>query len=257
MWQISLVQLCVRRGADAFLVKPLASEEVRHLWQFLKELPEGSFKNDVESMRLVSFDRKDRIAKERDAAGASAASDGDAGGVAELAALSLTGAPDAHDHAVLVMTGCGSAANRAHNRTNSPVSPAPARPPAPAAAPTGDPPNGPPGAAPPAAPRIRMANISDGSLESAGSAEGATPPLPGAAGGSGHGSDAEVAGAPGRGAIARVIIPPPRTRVVGESSVDSSDGHGIGRRFTDDSNMSSDCSLHAEEEPVGADCKQQ
>lgn len=38
-WQISLVQLCVRRGADAFLVKPLGSKEVQHLWQFVKQLP--------------------------------------------------------------------------------------------------------------------------------------------------------------------------------------------------------------------------
>ena len=47
----SLVQLCVRRGADAFLVKPLGSEEVRHIWQFVKELPDGSFKTHVEEIK--------------------------------------------------------------------------------------------------------------------------------------------------------------------------------------------------------------
>lgn len=36
--QISLVQLCVRRGADAFLVKPLGTGEVQHIWQFVKAL---------------------------------------------------------------------------------------------------------------------------------------------------------------------------------------------------------------------------
>ena len=48
-----MVQLCVRRGADAFLVKPLGSEEVRLLWQFVRDLPEGSFKKD----RNASFSR--------------------------------------------------------------------------------------------------------------------------------------------------------------------------------------------------------
>lgn len=38
-WQLSLVQLCIRRGADAFLIKPLGSEDVRHIWQFIKGLP--------------------------------------------------------------------------------------------------------------------------------------------------------------------------------------------------------------------------
>ena len=32
--QMSLVQLCIGRGADAFLVKPLGSKEVRHIWQY-------------------------------------------------------------------------------------------------------------------------------------------------------------------------------------------------------------------------------
>jgi CheY-like chemotaxis protein len=49
--QTELVQLCVRRGADAFLFKPLGSEEVRHIWQFVKELPDGSFKDDVTCAR--------------------------------------------------------------------------------------------------------------------------------------------------------------------------------------------------------------
>lgn len=56
--QMSLVQLCVKRGADAFLVKPLGSEEVRHLWQFIKDLPDGSFKKAVENTR-ASFVNKD------------------------------------------------------------------------------------------------------------------------------------------------------------------------------------------------------
>ena len=30
---ISLVQVCVRRGADIFMVKPLGSDEVLHIWQ--------------------------------------------------------------------------------------------------------------------------------------------------------------------------------------------------------------------------------
>ena len=47
----SLVQLCVRRGADAFLVKPLGSEEVRHIWQFVKELPDGSFKTHIDELK--------------------------------------------------------------------------------------------------------------------------------------------------------------------------------------------------------------
>ena len=54
--QMKIVQLCVRRGADAFLVKPLGSEEVRHLWQFIKDLPQGSFKDDVTRTR-ESFER--------------------------------------------------------------------------------------------------------------------------------------------------------------------------------------------------------
>ena len=56
--QISLVQLCVSRGADAFLVKPLGSEEVQHIWQFVKRLtssdslsqdstPEATAKGDL------------------------------------------------------------------------------------------------------------------------------------------------------------------------------------------------------------------
>ena len=51
---MSLVQLCIRRGADAFLIKPLRVTDIRHMWQFVKEasLPEGSFKDDVK--RTVS-----------------------------------------------------------------------------------------------------------------------------------------------------------------------------------------------------------
>ena len=50
--ELSLVQLCVRRGADAFLAKPLDLNDVCHCWQFVKEqaLPEGSFKADLESL---------------------------------------------------------------------------------------------------------------------------------------------------------------------------------------------------------------
>mmetsp|Transcript_6264 Transcript_6264/g.13007 ORF Transcript_6264/g.13007 Transcript_6264/m.13007 type:complete len:179 (-) Transcript_6264:219-755(-) len=47
MSQTELVQLCVRRGADAFMIKPLGSEEVRHIWQFVKDLPESTFKDEV------------------------------------------------------------------------------------------------------------------------------------------------------------------------------------------------------------------
>ena len=49
--QLALVQLCVRRGADAFLVKPLGSPAVQHLWQFVKDLPanlsDDSFKRHM------------------------------------------------------------------------------------------------------------------------------------------------------------------------------------------------------------------
>ena len=50
--ELSLVQLCVRRGADAFLAKPLDLNDVCHCWQFVKEacLPEGSYKADLESL---------------------------------------------------------------------------------------------------------------------------------------------------------------------------------------------------------------
>lgn len=49
--QMALVQLCVRRGADAFMVKPLGCENVRHIWQFVKDLPEGSFRDELASAR--------------------------------------------------------------------------------------------------------------------------------------------------------------------------------------------------------------
>ena len=45
--QTALVQLCVSRGADAFLVKPLGSTEVQHIWQFVKNLPDSSFKKKL------------------------------------------------------------------------------------------------------------------------------------------------------------------------------------------------------------------
>ena len=32
--QISIVQTCLRRGADAFLIKPLKVEDIRYLWQY-------------------------------------------------------------------------------------------------------------------------------------------------------------------------------------------------------------------------------
>ena len=44
---ISVVQLCVRRGADAYLIKPLRVQEIQHMWQYVKGLPEGSFTNDI------------------------------------------------------------------------------------------------------------------------------------------------------------------------------------------------------------------
>ena len=52
--QMSLVQLCVRRGADAFLIKPIGFDQIRHIWQFIKELPEaeGSFKRDRMEWRM-------------------------------------------------------------------------------------------------------------------------------------------------------------------------------------------------------------
>lgn len=59
---ISLVQLCVRRGADAFLVKPLNSEEVRHIWQFIKELPGGFFQEFVGSRSPCSRSEQRRRA---------------------------------------------------------------------------------------------------------------------------------------------------------------------------------------------------
>ena len=45
----------MRRGADAFLVKPLGSEVVRHIWQFVKKTPEGSFKQDRDESVSSSF----------------------------------------------------------------------------------------------------------------------------------------------------------------------------------------------------------
>ena len=47
------MQTCVRRGADAFLVKPLGSEAVATLWQYMKErcLADGSFKRDKQEAR--------------------------------------------------------------------------------------------------------------------------------------------------------------------------------------------------------------
>ena len=49
--QLSLVQLCVRRGVDAFLMKPINVNEIRHLWQYAKvqAFPDGSFKADIEA----------------------------------------------------------------------------------------------------------------------------------------------------------------------------------------------------------------
>jgi len=53
--QLALVQICMRRGADAFLVKPLGSEVVRHIWQFVKEIPDCSFKQDRDESVSSSF----------------------------------------------------------------------------------------------------------------------------------------------------------------------------------------------------------
>jgi len=54
--QIELVQLCVSRGADAFLVKPLGSDEVRHIWQFVKGLPSAcrSYASDLAEAAVVA-----------------------------------------------------------------------------------------------------------------------------------------------------------------------------------------------------------
>lgn len=57
--QVALVQGCVIRGADAFLVKPLALNSVQHLWQYVKELPDGSFKSAREKQREESFNDND------------------------------------------------------------------------------------------------------------------------------------------------------------------------------------------------------
>ena len=37
--QMELVQTCVRRGADAYLTKPLNLGQAMHLWQFVRDLP--------------------------------------------------------------------------------------------------------------------------------------------------------------------------------------------------------------------------
>ena len=57
--EIALVQLCMRRGADGFLPKPLDLEDIRHCWQYFKEsaLPEGSFRADLEHWRNLSHRR--------------------------------------------------------------------------------------------------------------------------------------------------------------------------------------------------------
>ena len=54
------MQTCVRRGADAFLVKPLGSEAVATLWQYMKErcLADGSFKRDKQEARERSLSGK-------------------------------------------------------------------------------------------------------------------------------------------------------------------------------------------------------
>ena len=52
--QLALVQLCVRRGADAFLVKPLGSPAVQHLWQFVKNLKPGRAERSAELQALLS-----------------------------------------------------------------------------------------------------------------------------------------------------------------------------------------------------------
>lgn len=54
--QVALVQLCVRRGADAFLSKPLHGAEIQHMWQFAKNLPidfEDEVKPEVECEPLL------------------------------------------------------------------------------------------------------------------------------------------------------------------------------------------------------------
>ena len=38
---MELVQTCLRRGADTFLIKPLNLGQAMHLWQFMRRVPPG------------------------------------------------------------------------------------------------------------------------------------------------------------------------------------------------------------------------
>ena len=101
--QISLVQLCVRRGADAFLVKPLASEEVQHIWQFVKNHEQGSFHR--------------RIDTDDPEAGSSIVSSSSAEPTPVLASAGSPGAT-APDSSIIVCGGCVDSAGAAEAATS-------------------------------------------------------------------------------------------------------------------------------------------
>ena len=104
--QISLVQLCVRRGADAFLVKPLASEEVQHIWQFVKNHEQGSFHR--------------RIDTDDPEAGSSIVSRSSAEPTPSVPVLASAGSPGATapDSSIIVCGGCVDSAGAAEAATS-------------------------------------------------------------------------------------------------------------------------------------------
>ena len=223
------MQLCVRRGADAFLVKPLGSEEVRHIWQFVKELPEGSFKNDVEQARL-SFTKSSPSPPDEEIESPSASCGARRSPASDVLAGALA---DAHiqERSVLVCAGYGSGSS-GHSGTAASG----------AATTTGS---------------VREADLS--ALPSGSASLGSSSSSNPATNAEWRSGDErrELAAA---GGCARVLVPE-----VPEEAPQPPPGRGVGRRFTDESigSNSTDVDLRQHREeleelgPVGADCKQQ
>ena len=49
---MELVQTCLRRGADTFLIKPLNLGQAMHIWQFLRKLPPGIAPREVRPQQV-------------------------------------------------------------------------------------------------------------------------------------------------------------------------------------------------------------
>lgn len=237
---ISFVQLCVRRGADAFLVKPLGCEEVRHIWQFLKDvrLPDGSFKTDIEQSSSFTAPRIPP----------------DGAVAATVAAAEGGEATSSCAHQVLVCAGCCSSAESscsmladAGSAVRSTALPASS---SSAAAADGAVPVGAapvdisveacaPAASPPAA------SASAGACTNLGELAGALPSEGGSS--SGGGGDARGGNVPlVQPVVQPVTVQTGRTPEGSEEVAEVS--RGVLRRFTAESVASG---------PVGADCKQQ